>query len=131
MGLVPFTPSKQYDVESLEDICFDPKMKSITWRTEKTLKVGTQPPVTVVTEMMVMKNVEEHPKQLAFMGIANSYANAHNIEKLIETIEQYKGKMAKMKEVLRKEEKVGRESKKKYEATLSDFERLQQGHQVL
>ena len=41
------------------------------------------------------------------MGIANSYSNAHNINKLTETIEQYKGKMAEMKEVLRKEERVG------------------------
>ena len=39
--------------------------------------------------------------------------------------------MAEMKEVLRKEENVGRESKRKYEATLSYFERLQQGHQIL
>ena len=39
--------------------------------------------------------------------------------------------MAEMKEVLRKEEKVGRESKRKYEATLSEFERLQQRHQIL
>ena len=65
-----------------------------------------------------MKNVEEHPKQLASMGIANSYANAHNVERIMENIEQYKGKMAEMKEVLRKEEKVGIESKRKYEATL-------------
>ena len=35
MGLVPFTPSKQCDVSCLEDIRFDPKMKSIVWRTEK------------------------------------------------------------------------------------------------
>ena len=40
MGLVPFTPSKQYDVACLEDIHFDPKTKSIVWRKEKTLKVG-------------------------------------------------------------------------------------------
>ena len=53
------------------------------------------------------------------MGIANSYANAHNVDRLMENIEQYKGKVAEMKEVLRKEEKVGRESKRKYEATLS------------
>ena len=78
-----------------------------------------------------MKNVEEHPNQLASMGIANAYANAHHVDRLMENIEQYKGKMAKMKEVLRKDEKVGRESKRKYEATLSNFERLQQGHQIL
>ena len=77
-----------------------------------------------------MSNVEAHPKQVSSMGIENSYANAHNVDKLIETIEKYRGKMAEMKEGLRKEEKVGRESKRKYEATLSDFERLQQGRQI-
>ena len=59
------------------------------------------------------------------MGIANSYENAHNVDRLMENIEKYKGNMAKKKEVLRKEEKVGRESKRKSEATLSDFERIQ------
>ena len=38
------------------------------------------------------------------MGIANTYANSHNIDKLTETLEKCKGKMAEMKEVLRKEE---------------------------
>ena len=33
MGLVPFRPSKKYDVACLENICFDPKTKSIVWRT--------------------------------------------------------------------------------------------------
>ena len=124
LGVIPFTPSKQYDVACLKDIRFDPKTKSITWRTEKTLKVGTQPPMTTVTERTVMKNVEEQPKQLASMGIENAYTNAHNIDKLTETIEQYKGKMVEMKEVLRKEERVGQESKRKYEATLSNFDKV-------
>ena len=131
MGLIAFTPSNKYDVASLEDIRFDPKTKSITWRTEKTLKVGTQPAVTTVTKRIVMKNVEEYLKQLASMGIANSYANDHNVDRLVENIEQYKGNIAEMKEVLRKEEKVGRESKRKYEATLSNFERLRQRNQIL
>ena len=48
------------------------------------------------------------------MGIANSYANAHNVDKLMDNIEQYKGNMGEMKEVLRREDKVGRESKRKY-----------------
>ena len=39
--------------------------------------------------------------------------------------------MAEMKEVLRKEERVGRESKRKHEATLSDNQKLQQDHQSL
>ena len=71
----------------LEDICFDPKMKSITWRIEKTLKLWTQTLVTIVTERTVMSNVEAHPKQVASMGIANAYANAHNVDKLTKTVE--------------------------------------------
>ena len=59
------------------------------------------------------------------MGIANAHANSHDINTLIETLDHYKGKMAEMKEVLRKEERVGRESKRKYEATLSDYEKIQ------
>ena len=58
MGLVPFTPSKQYDVACQEDVQFDSKTKSIVWRTEKTLKMGDQPLVTTVTERIVVKNVE-------------------------------------------------------------------------
>ena len=65
------------------------------------------------------------------MGIATTYANAHNVGKLTETLDQYKGKMAEMKEVLRKEERVGRELNRKYEATLSNYEKLQQDHQSL
>ena len=83
------------------------------------MKVGAQPVVATVTKRTVMKNVEEHPKELASMGIANAYANDHNVDSLMENIEQYKGKMAEMKEVLRKDGKVGRESKRKYEAIVS------------
>ena len=39
--------------------------------------------------------------------------------------------MEEMKEVLRKEERVGWGSKRKYEATLSDYEKLQQDYQIL
>ena len=39
--------------------------------------------------------------------------------------------MAEMKEVLRKEERVGHDSKRKYEATLFDYEKLQQDYQNL
>ena len=102
MGLVPFTPSKQYNVACLEYIRFDPKMKSITWRTEKTLRIGTRPTVTTLTERTVMKNVEEHPNQLDSMGIEHAYSNAHNVDRLLENIEQYKEKMVETKEVLMK-----------------------------
>ena len=80
MGLVPFTPSKEYDVACLEDIQFDPKMKSIIWRTEKTLKMGDRPMITTITKRTIVKNVEDNPKQMASMGIASVYANAHNID---------------------------------------------------
>ena len=62
MGLVPFTLSKQYDVACLEDICFEPKTKSIVWKIERTLKIGTQPSITTVNEKKVVRNVEEDPK---------------------------------------------------------------------
>ena len=68
---------------------------------------------------------------MASMGIANTYANAHNVDKIIETIDHYKGKMEEMKEVLRKEERVGIGSKRKYETTLLDYEKIQQEYQIL
>ena len=108
LGLVPFTPSKHHEVACLENVYFDPKGKSIVLRIEKTLKMGIQPKITIVTEKMVVKYVEEDPKQIDSMGIATAHENAHNISKLMETLDQYKGKMVEMKEVLRKEERVGR-----------------------
>ena len=39
--------------------------------------------------------------------------------------------MAQIKEFLKKEERVGQESKRKYDAILSDFEKLQQDYQIL
>ena len=92
-------------VACLEDVQFDPKKKSIMWRTKKTLRMGNQPLVTTVTERKLVKNVEDHLKQLASLGMANS----HNIDKLTKTLDHFKGKMAEMREVLRKEERVYRE----------------------
>ena len=39
--------------------------------------------------------------------------------------------MAEMKEVLRKEERICRESKRKYEASLTDSEKLHQEYRIL
>ena len=39
--------------------------------------------------------------------------------------------MAQMKEILRKEERVGREANIKYDVTLSDLEKLQHDYQIL
>ena len=58
------------------------------------MRIGNQPPVTTVIERMVVKKVEDNPKQLASLGIASAYANAHNIDKLRETLDQCKGEMA-------------------------------------
>ena len=87
--------------------------------------MGTQPGITTVTKKTVARNIEEDPKQMASMGVATTTANAYNVSRLTETLDQYKGKMEEMKEVLRKEERVGQESMRKYEATLSDYEKLQ------
>ena len=68
---------------------------------------------------------------MASMGVATATAKAHNISRLTKTLDQYKGKMEEMKEVLRKEERVGWESKRKYEATLLDYDKIQQDYQIL
>ena len=90
--------------------------------------MGIQTDITTVTEKSAAKYVEEYPRQMASMGIATAHANANNVSKLKETIDQHKGKMEEMKEALRKEERVGRKSKRKYDATLSDFEKLHQDY---
>ena len=84
---MPFTPSKQHEVACLEDAYFDPKRKGIVWNTNNTLKMGTQFRITTVIEKMVIKNVEEDPKQMTSMGVATATANAHNISRLIETLD--------------------------------------------
>ena len=65
LGLVPFTPSKKNVVASLDKGVFEPKRKSIVWRVEKKLKVGTQPEVTIVMERPVMKGTNEYPQLMA------------------------------------------------------------------
>ena len=62
LELVPFTSSKQHELAKLENVFFDTNQKSIVWRSEKTLKMDTHPKVTIVTEKMVVKNVEEDPE---------------------------------------------------------------------
>ena len=48
LDLVPFTPSKQFEVACLEDVYFNPKTKEIMWRIEKTQNMGDRPLVTTV-----------------------------------------------------------------------------------
>ena len=42
------------------------------WRSDKTLKMGTQPEVTTVTEKIVVKNIKEDPEQMVSFGIATT-----------------------------------------------------------
>ena len=72
----------------------------------------------------MLGNGEEDLEWLASMGIATPHANCYNVCKLKGAVDQYKDKMAQMKETLRKEERVGREARRKYDATLSDLEKL-------
>ena len=50
--------------------------------------------------------------------------NAYSVIKLKGAVDQYKYKMAQMKETLRKEQGEDQEAKRKYDAILSDLERL-------
>ena len=68
---------------------------------------------------------------MASWGVATAQVNAYNVSKLKGEVDQYKYKMAQMKETLRKEERVSQEAKRKYDATLSDLEKLQQDYQIL
>ena len=56
---------------------------------------------------MVVKDVEEDLVQMASWGVAIAQVNTHNISKLKDIIDQYKGRMAEIEEILRKEERVG------------------------
>ena len=64
--------------------------------------MGTQPKVTTVTEKAIMKNTDEDPEQMASVSVATAQENAYNVSKLKGAIDQYKYKMAQMKETLRK-----------------------------
>ena len=55
--------------------------------------MGTQLEVTTVTEKTVVKDVEEDLVQMASWGVATAQVNAHNISKIKESIDQYKGRM--------------------------------------
>ena len=82
---------------------FYPKWKSIVRRVENKLKVGTQPEVTIVTERLVIKGTNEDPQLMCLIGVAIAQANAFNVDKLKETIDQYKEKMVRVKDTLMKE----------------------------
>ena len=67
-------------------------------------------------------------EKLASINVATAQANAYNVSKLKGVVDQYKEKIAQMKETLRKEQGEGQEAKRKYDAILSNLERLQEAH---
>ena len=52
------------------------------------------------------------------VGLAAAQANAVNVSKMVEDVDQSKEKMSRMKETLRKERGEGQELKRKYDDTL-------------
>ena len=85
----------------------------------------------IVTKKTFVEKTNQDPKFLALVSIATTQANADNVDKLIEVVYHYKENMIKMEDTLIKERGEGRELKRKHEATLSEFERLQKAYQAL
>ena len=83
------------------------------------------------TEKAIMQGTNEDPKLMESDTIAVAQANADNIKKLMENEYQCKEKMIRMKDTLVKERGEGQEIKRKHEASLSEFERLQKAYQAL
>ena len=87
--------------------------------------------MTTFTERSVMKGTNEDSKLMASIGVAAAQENAYNEDKLKEVVDQYKEKMVRVKDTSMKEKGEGFEMKRKHEATLLEFERLQEAYQVL
>ena len=56
----------------MDNVLFDPKWKTIVWRFEKTLKMGTHPEVATVMEKTLVKNVDEDPDHMASTSVATA-----------------------------------------------------------
>ena len=111
LGLFLFTPSKHHIVACLDTIFFERNKKTIVRRSEKILKVDTQPDVITMTEKNVVEKTNQDPKFLASISVAAAQANADKVEKLMEDAEHYKEKMIKMKDTLIKERGEGKKVK--------------------
>ena len=95
------------------------------------MKISTQQEITIVTEKTIVENIEEDLEWLASMGMTTVHAKSYNASNIKGTIDQYKDKMAHMKETLKKEEIVGREAKRKYDSTLSNLDNVQRHYHIL
>ena len=131
LGLVPSTPSRNHTVAFLDTIFFDKERKNIVRRSEKRLKINTQPYLVTVTEKTVMEHTDKDPIFMTSMNIEETQANIDNVDNLVEDAEHHKEKMLKMKDTLVKERGEGLALKRKHEETLSKFERIQKAYQAL
>ena len=95
---------------------------------EKRVDTGDQPIEIMVTEKTVIHGTNKYPKLLAMVGVASALANADNVGKLVDDIDQYKEKMSQMKETLRKEIGEGKILKRKHDDILTELERLKKKH---
>ena len=116
--ITPFTPSKKHTVACLDTIFFYRTRKTITRRSEKGLKMGSQVDVVTVTENTIMEGTHKKPKFMASVNVAVSQASADNVVQLMENVEHQKEKMLKLKDTLVKTRGEGIELKRKHEAIL-------------
>ena len=71
-------------------------------RTEKMVDTEKRHIGVMVTEKIVVHGTNKDPKILAMEGVASSLATAHNVEKMVDDLEQYKENMSQMRENLSK-----------------------------
>ena len=64
-------------------------------------------------------------------SLASAQANAYNVGRMVEDVEYYKQKMKQIKETLVRERTKGQQLKRKYDDTLSEFERLREACQAI
>ena len=128
-GHIPFwdlglIPSKKHIVARLDTIIFDKSRNTITRRSEKRLKMGTQADIVIVTESTIMEGTHKDPKFMATVNIAAAQANIDNADQLINDVERNKEKMLKLKDNMVKTRGEGIELKRKYDSILSEKERI-------
>ena len=100
--LIPFTPSQGQEVADLNTIFYDKNKKRIVMRTENMVDTGKMHIGVMVTKKKFVHVTNKDPKLLAMEGVASTLANADNVDKMVDDMEQYKEKISQMRETLKK-----------------------------
>ena len=100
-------------------------------RSEKRVDTRDQPIEIMVMKKRIIHGTNKDPKLLVMAGVASALANADNVGKMVDDLEQYKEKMSQMKETLRKERGEGKILKRKHDDSLIELERLKEAYQIL